>query len=93
MVERGHFDAVAPDETVFYEFGKVKNLYAAKLGIGDRCELETFVGSHTINGKGTFDFLHKHLDWPKPPSTVRAPKPCAILPRLAISCQIGRTSI
>jgi dienelactone hydrolase len=65
MVERGHFDGVAPDETVFYEFGKVKNLYAAKLGIGDRAELETFVGPHTINGRGTFDFLHKHLNWPK----------------------------
>ena len=33
--------------------------------IGDRCELEWFVGPHTINGKGTFDFLHKHLKWPK----------------------------
>ncbi|MCI0536712.1 MAG: dienelactone hydrolase family protein [Verrucomicrobiales bacterium] len=65
MVERGHFDGVAPDETVFYEFAKVKNLYAAKLGLGERCELETFVGPHTINGKGTFDFLHKHLNWPK----------------------------
>jgi len=27
--------------------------------------METFVGPHTINGKGTFDFLHKHLNWPK----------------------------
>ena len=38
---------------------------AAKLGIGDRTEIEWFVGPHTINGKGTYDFLHKHLDWPK----------------------------
>ena len=66
MVERGHFDGVAPDETVGYEFAKVRTLYAAKLGIGDRCEIEFFVGPHTINGKGTFDFLHKHLNWPKP---------------------------
>ncbi len=66
MVERGHFDGVAPDEAVGYEFGKVEFLYAARLGIGDLCELETFVGPHTINGKGTFDFLHKHLQWPKP---------------------------
>lgn len=65
MVERGHFDNVAPDETVGYEFAKVRNLYEAKLGIGDRCELEWFVGPHTINGKGTYDFLHKHLNWPK----------------------------
>jgi cephalosporin-C deacetylase-like acetyl esterase len=66
MVERGHFDGVAPDETVAYEFAKVRFLYEAKLGLGDRCEIEWFVGPHTINGKGTFDFLHKHLNWPKP---------------------------
>ena len=66
MVERGHFDGVAPDETVAYEFAKVYHLYDAKLGIGDRCRIEFFVGPHTINGKGTFEFLHKHLRWPKP---------------------------
>lgn len=65
MVERGHFDGVAPDETVAYEFGKVRHLYAARLNLPDRCEIEWFVGPHTINGKGTFDFLHKHLNWPK----------------------------
>ncbi|UCF17528.1 MAG: dienelactone hydrolase family protein, partial [Phycisphaerales bacterium] len=62
MVERGHFDGVAPDETVGYEFAKVRHLYQAQLGIGDRCEIEWFPGPHTINGKGTFDFLHKHLN-------------------------------
>jgi len=67
MVERGHFDGVAPDETVAYEFAKVRHLYQAKLGIGDRCELEWFVGPHTINGQGTYEFLHRHLDWPEPP--------------------------
>ena len=41
------------------------NLYEARLNIGDRCQIEWFVGPHTINGKGTFDFLHKHLNWPK----------------------------
>ncbi|MHC4181152.1 MAG: alpha/beta hydrolase family protein [Planctomycetota bacterium] len=66
MVERGHFDGVAPDETVGYEFAKVRHLYQAKLGIGDRCRIEWFVGPHTINGRGTFEFLHKHLDWPEP---------------------------
>src|SRR4029077_13247492 len=65
MVERGHFDGVGSDERVGYEFGKVGHLYAAKLGIGDRAEIEWFVGPHTINGKGTFDFLHKHLKWAK----------------------------
>jgi hypothetical protein len=66
MVERGHFDGVAPDEAVAYEFAKVRHLYSARLGIGDRTEIEWFVGPHTINGQGTFRFLHKHLDWPEP---------------------------
>ena len=65
MVERGHDDGVAPDEWVAWEFAKVKRHYD-KLGIGDRTELEVFNGPHTINGKGTFDFLHRHLNWPKP---------------------------
>ena len=65
MVERGHFDGVSSDEAVAYEFAKVRHLYQAKLGIGDRCTIEWFVGPHTINGQGTFDFLHKHLAWPK----------------------------
>jgi dienelactone hydrolase len=65
MVERGHFDGVAPDERVAYEFAKVRNLYQAKLGLGDRCAIEWFVGPHTINGKGTFEFLHRHLKWAK----------------------------
>lgn len=66
MVERGHFDGVAPDEMVAYEFAKVRHLYNARLGIGDRAEIEWFVGPHTIHGQGTFDFLHRHLRWPKP---------------------------
>ncbi len=61
MVERGHYDGVAPDERVALEFAKVNRLYSAKLGLKDRCEIEWFVGPHTINGKGTFDFLKKHL--------------------------------
>jgi dienelactone hydrolase len=65
MVERGHFDGVAPDEQVAYEFAKVRFLYEAKLEIGDRCELEWFNGPHMIHGQGTYDFLHKHLNWPK----------------------------
>lgn len=63
MVERGHFDGVAPDEAVAYEYAKVRFLYAAKLKIPDRTQIEWFVGPHTINGKGTFEFLRKHLDW------------------------------
>ncbi len=64
MVERGHFDGVADDWTVAWEFAKVRNLYAAQLHIGDRCEIEWFVGPHKINGQGTYRFLHKHLNWP-----------------------------
>lgn len=66
MVERGHFDGVADDETVGYEFAKVRHLYAARLKIPERCEIEWFDGPHAINGEGTFDFLHRHLDWPRP---------------------------
>ncbi len=65
MVERGHFDGVAPDEKVAYEYAKVRRLYA-ELKIPDRTEIEFFLGPHTIHGVGTFEFLHKHLRWPKP---------------------------
>ena len=65
MVERGHDDGVAPDEWVAYEYAKVRRLYD-KLGIGDRTAIEFFNGPHTINGVGTFEFLHRHLNWPKP---------------------------
>jgi len=64
MVERGHFDGVGEDHWVAYEFAKVRHLYAAKLGIGDRTEIEWFVGPHTINGDGSFQFLSRHLGWP-----------------------------
>jgi hypothetical protein len=64
MVERGHFDGVADDWTVAWEFAKVRNRYAAQLKLADRCEIEWFDGPHTINGQGTYRFLHRHLDWP-----------------------------
>ncbi len=35
MVERGHFDGVAPDERVALEFAKVRHLYEAKLKLTD----------------------------------------------------------
>ncbi|AMV37530.1 alpha/beta hydrolase family protein [Planctomyces sp. SH-PL62] len=66
MVERGHYDGVSSDEAVAYEFAKVFNLYDARLKIGDRCEIEVFDGPHTINGRGTFRFLHRHLNHPEP---------------------------
>lgn len=63
MVERGHDDGVAPDEWVAYEYAKTRRHYV-KLGLGDRTEIEFFNGPHTINGQGTFEFLHRHLNWP-----------------------------
>lgn len=64
MVERGHDDGVGIDEWVAWEYAKVRRHYN-KLGIGDRTEIEFFNGPHTINGQGTYAFLHRHLNWPK----------------------------
>lgn len=66
MVERGHFDAVGEDRWVAFEYAPIRYLYAARLGLADRTEIEWFVGPHTINGKGTFAFLHRHLNTPEP---------------------------
>lgn len=68
MVERGHFDGVAPDETVAHEFAKVRHFYAARLRRpAEDCRIEWFVGPHQIHGVGTYEFLHRHLNWPVPP--------------------------
>ncbi len=67
MVERGHDDGVAPDEWVAWEFAKVRRHYD-KLGIGEKTEIEFFNGPHSINGQGTYQFLHRHLNWPSPSS-------------------------
>ena len=69
MVERGHDDGVAPDEWVAHEFAVVRRLYV-RLGIADRTEIEFFDGGHQINSDRTFRFLHRHLDWPEPSSSV-----------------------
>ncbi|MCC7373021.1 MAG: dienelactone hydrolase family protein [Verrucomicrobiales bacterium] len=67
MVERGHFDGVAPDETVAFEFAKVRHFYAARLRRpADDCRIEWFVGPHQIHGVGTYEFLHQQLKWPVP---------------------------
>ena len=63
MVERGHDDGVGIDEWVAWEYAKVRRHYN-KLGLGDQTEIEFFDGPHTIWGKGTYDFLHRHLNWP-----------------------------
>ena len=63
MVERGHDDGVAPDEWVAEEYAKVRRHYD-QLGLGSQTEIEFFNGPHTIHGVKTFEFLHRHLDWP-----------------------------
>ncbi|HEY1068109.1 MAG TPA: hypothetical protein VGE52_18445, partial [Pirellulales bacterium] len=66
MVERGHFDGVGTDDAVGREFGRVLNLHQARLKLTDHCCIEWFDGPHTINGKGTFEFLHEKLKSPAP---------------------------
>ena len=63
MVERGHDDGVGVDEMVAYEYAKIRYLYANRLKITDRTEIEFFAGGHEIRGQGTFAFLDKHLKW------------------------------
>ena len=67
MVERGHLDLVGRDHWVAHEYAKVRWLYA-QLGLADRTQIEFFQGGHSMRAEGTFDFLHKHLKWPKPDS-------------------------
>jgi dienelactone hydrolase len=64
MVERGHFDGVAPDPWVAYEYAKIRKMYSM-LGLPDNTAIEFFNGPHRINGVGTFQFLHRHLQWPE----------------------------
>ncbi len=64
MVERGHRDGVGLDEWVAYEYAKLRRFYTF-LGIPDRTEIEFFNGVHQINAERTFEFLHKHLNWPE----------------------------
>jgi dienelactone hydrolase len=61
MVERGHDDGVAPDEWVAYEYAKVRRFYEVQMNLPGATAIEFFTGPHTINGKGTFEFLRRHL--------------------------------
>jgi hypothetical protein len=65
MVERGHYDGVGLDHWVAWEFAKVQRGYTM-LGVPSKAEIEWHNGPHTINGKGTYAFLHRHLAWPEP---------------------------
>ena len=64
MVEQGHRDGGTPTEWVESEYARVRRHYDL-IGIGDRTEIELFDGPHTINGKRTYEFLHRHLRWPQ----------------------------
>ena len=64
MVEHGYKDGVAPLEWAAAEYSKVQRLYF-RLGIPERTAIEYFDGPHMIHGQGTFDFLHRYLNWPK----------------------------
>ena len=63
MVERGHHDGVALDAWVASEYAKTRWFYD-QFGLGDRTAIEFFNGGHAINGQGTFEFLHRYLNWP-----------------------------
>jgi dienelactone hydrolase len=65
MVERGHNDPVSLDSWVAYEYAKVRRHYEL-LGLYDQTRIEYFNGPHGIHGVGTFDFLHKSLNWGEP---------------------------
>ena len=65
MAERGHHDTVSDDSWAAMEYSKIRWMYD-QLAIGDRTEIEFHNGGHTMQKQGTFEFLHKHLDWPKP---------------------------
>jgi hypothetical protein len=92
MVERGHLDLVGRDPWVAHEYAKVRWLYA-QLGLADRTEIEFFQGGHSIHGKGTFAFLHKHLKWPD--SKQRAPRQqnCRGAVRWHVPCALRSTGI
>ena len=64
MVERGRSDGVGIDSWVAYEFARARRAHD-KLGISDHCKIEYFDGPHSINGLGTFEFLHQELNWSK----------------------------
>jgi dienelactone hydrolase len=63
MVERGRDDGCGLDEWIAWEYAKVDRLYD-RLGLDNRTDIEYFNGPHAINGKGTYEFLYRHLSWP-----------------------------
>lgn len=62
MVVRGHYDGVSPDQTVAYEYAKVRWFYAY-MGIPEKTRIEFYSGPHMVHGGGAFEFLREHLNW------------------------------
>jgi dienelactone hydrolase len=63
MAEHGYGDGGDPvktNESIASQYVLVKQFYE-RWGIPDRVAIEYFEGPHTINGKGTFEFLRKQL--------------------------------
>jgi hypothetical protein len=46
---------------VAYEYAKVRRFYDMQMHLPEATSIEFFNGPHTINGKGTFEFLRRHL--------------------------------
>ncbi|MEJ7605487.1 MAG: prolyl oligopeptidase family serine peptidase [Bryobacteraceae bacterium] len=69
MVERGHRDDASLGTWVDSEYSKVRRFYS-ELGVPGRTRIEHFEGGHEIHAVGTFEFLHKYLNWPLPGKTV-----------------------
>jgi hypothetical protein len=66
MVEHGWADGGDPiktNEAIAAQYVLVQHFYE-QMGIADRVAIEYFEGPHTINGKGTFEFLRKQLQLP-----------------------------
>ena len=61
MVERGYRDGVGWDEFVAFEYAKVYDYYAYRLGIPDKTAIHWFGGGHKINGEKTYPFLDRFL--------------------------------
>lgn len=62
MVVRGHYDGVSPDQTVAYEYAKVRWFYAY-MGIPEKTRIEFYSGPHMVHGGEAFEFLREHLNW------------------------------
>ena len=65
MVERGHDDGGRHRRMGGLRVRQGAAASTRQLGIGDRTEIEFFNGPHEIHGVGTYEFLHKHLAWPR----------------------------